>query len=62
MLLLKGEFIPYKDLRSHFWKTLAKIYDHDENGCINRVELDTMLESIGSTLTEETVDKLVRIF
>lgn len=59
MILLKGKFTTYKELKSNFWKSLAKQYDHDDNGCINRVELETMLESIGSTLSEERISKLV---
>lgn len=49
-------------LRYNFWNALSKIYDHDENGRLNRIELLTMLESIGSTLTESSINAIFSRF
>lgn len=59
-LLVKACFISYDVLRKNFWEILAKHYDHDDNGKLNRVELTTMLGSIGSTLSEDTLDAILR--
>lgn len=37
---------------------LSKLYDHDENGKLNRVELLSMLESVGSTLSETSMSDI----
>ncbi|RHZ44097.1 hypothetical protein Glove_759g11 [Diversispora epigaea] len=54
-LVIKIKFVPYEQLRTQFWMALAKIYDSDENGVMNFVEIETMLNSIGSSLTVETI-------
>lgn len=59
-LLVKACFISYDVLRKNFWEVLARQYDHDENGRLNRVELSTMLASIGSTLSEDTLDAIIK--
>lgn len=59
-VLVKACFISYDVLRKNFWGILAKQYDHDDNGKLNRVELTTMLESIGSTLSEDTLDAILQ--
>jgi hypothetical protein len=42
-LHIKGWFIPYSDLKLRFWKEMARMYDSDENGKLNRVEFEAML-------------------
>jgi phosphatidylserine decarboxylase len=59
-ILVKACFISYDMLRKNFWEVLAKQYDHDDNGKLNRIELTTMLESIGSTLSEASLDEILR--
>ncbi|CAG8434726.1 9000_t:CDS:10 [Scutellospora calospora] len=54
-LVVRLKFVPYEVLRSQFWCALAKIYDSDENGVLNFVEIETMLSSLGSSLTNETI-------
>ncbi|RUS21554.1 phosphatidylserine decarboxylase-domain-containing protein [Endogone sp. FLAS-F59071] len=56
-LIYYAKFLSYPDLRRRFWRALCRAYDADENGMIGRMELRTMLDSIGSTLRKETVDK-----
>lgn len=59
-ILVKVCYISYDVLRKNFWEILAKQYDHDDNGKLNRIELTSMLESIGSTLSEDTLDAILR--
>ncbi|ORX87751.1 hypothetical protein BCR32DRAFT_215001 [Anaeromyces robustus] len=54
-LKIRIKFLPYKDLRRNFWYALAKTYDSDSNLSINHIELQAMLDSIGSTVSDETI-------
>ncbi|CAG8598671.1 1042_t:CDS:10 [Paraglomus occultum] len=56
-LFIKTRFVPYALLRIQFWHALSKVYDSDENGVLNYVELTTMLNSIGSSLSQATIEK-----
>lgn len=55
-LYLRAKYMPYPALRQQFWRAMLRQYDADESGKISRVELTTMLESLGSTLSENTID------
>lgn len=55
-LVIKVKFVPYEQLRTQFWMALAKTYDSDENSVLNLVEIETMLNSLGSSLTSETIE------
>lgn len=55
VLIIHAGFIPSKTLRYNFWNTLSKMYDHDENGKLNSMELLTMLESLGCSFTEPII-------
>jgi phosphatidylserine decarboxylase len=55
-LVIKTKFVPYDMLRKQFWYALAKFYDSDGNKLLNYVELETMLSSLGSTLSQERID------
>jgi len=54
-LKIRIKFTPYRDLRRNFWYALAKTYDSDSNLSINHIELQAMLDSIGSTVSDETI-------
>ena len=54
-LQFKASFTPFAELRRAFWSTLAKQYDFDDNGRVNMIELSTMLDSIGSSLSDATI-------
>ena len=43
-------------MRQKFWRTYLKQYDADDNNVISRLELTSMLDSLGSTLSKETID------
>ena len=62
ILTIRAKFMPYKALRQQFWRALLKQYDADESGKIDKVELTTMLDSLGSTLHESTIEGFFKRF
>jgi phosphatidylserine decarboxylase len=61
-LFLKAKYVPYPALRQQFWRAMLRQYDTDESGCISKVELTTMLDTLGSTLKESTIDGFFKRF
>ncbi|KAJ3154639.1 hypothetical protein HDU89_007877 [Geranomyces variabilis] len=55
-LKIKYTFTPYKDLRRNFWLTLIKEFDNEASGQINKVQLTAMLDSLGSTFSDESIN------
>jgi phosphatidylserine decarboxylase len=55
-LYIRAKYLPYQALRQQFWRAMLRQYDADESGRIDKVELTTMLDSLGSTLHESTID------
>lgn len=55
-LHLKVAYFPYPALRQQFWRCMLKEYDSDDSGMISRIELTTMLDTLGSTLSSRTID------
>lgn len=53
---VKAKYMPYPALRQQFWRVMLKQYDADDSGRISKVELTTMLDTLGSTLKESTID------
>ena len=62
VLTVRAKYMPYKALRQQFWRALLKQYDADESGKIDKVELTTMLDSLGSTLHESTIEGFFKRF
>ncbi|KAA1115026.1 hypothetical protein PGT21_029757 [Puccinia graminis f. sp. tritici] len=54
-LSIKAKFIPYSAMRQVFWRKYLEEFDTDESGTISTTELTSMLDSLGSTLTRETI-------
>lgn len=54
-LHFKAKYVPYPALRQQFWRHMLIEYDSDDSGRISRVELTTMLDTLGSTLHESTI-------
>lgn len=52
----RAKFQPYAELRQRFWAQYLKQYDTDDTGAISHVELTSMLDSLGSTLSAQTID------
>lgn len=61
-LFIKAKYVPYPALRQQFWRSMLKQYDTDESGRISQVELTTMLDTLGSTLRESTIDGFFQRF
>lgn len=61
-LHVKAKFVPYPALRQQFWRVLLRHYDVDETGEISRVELTSMLDSLGAVLKESTIDSFFKRF
>ncbi|KAL5386811.1 hypothetical protein DPSP01_003830 [Paraphaeosphaeria sporulosa] len=61
-LYIKAKYLPYKALRQQFWRAMLKQYDADDSGLIDKVEITTMLDTLGSTLHESTIDGFFRKF
>lgn len=62
VLTLRAKYMPYPALRQQFWRSMLKQYDTDENGSISKVELTTMLDTLGSTLRDSTIDSFFKRF
>jgi len=54
-LSIKAKFIPYSAMRQVFWRKYLEEFDTDGSGTISTTELTSMLDSLGSTLTRETI-------
>ena len=61
-LYIKAKYLPYDALRQQFWRAMLKQYDSDETARVSKVELTTMLDTLGSTLKESTIDGFFRRF
>lgn len=61
-LYIKAKYVPYPALRQQFWRAMLKQYDTDESGRISKVELTTMLDTLGSTLKESTIESFFKRF
>ncbi|KAI7872491.1 phosphatidylserine decarboxylase-domain-containing protein [Spinellus fusiger] len=57
-LTVRVKFMPYSELRRTFWLTLANAHDVDGNKKMSKLEVSTMLESLGSTLSDTTLNSL----
>lgn len=61
-LHIRAKYLPYTALRQQFWRAMLKQYDSDENAKVSKVELTTMLDTLGSTLRESTIDSFFQRF
>lgn len=61
-LTIKAKYVPYPALRQQFWRAMLRQYDTDDSGRISKVELTTMLDTLGSTLKESTIDGFFKRF
>lgn len=59
-LRVRAKFVSYRNLRRRFWLGLAKAYDTADNvnggGQFSKVQIQTMLEGLGSTLSGKTIN------
>ncbi|EGG11740.1 uncharacterized protein MELLADRAFT_46768 [Melampsora larici-populina 98AG31] len=61
-LFIKAKYVPYSALRQVFWRKYLESFDTDESGTISKIELVSMLDSLGSTLSSETIESFFRRF
>jgi len=61
-LHIRAKYLPYSALRQQFWRLMLKQYDADDSGRIDKVEMTTMLDTLGSTLKESTIDSFFHRF
>lgn len=52
----RAKYQPYDALRQRFWRQYLKQYDTDDTGNLSHLELTSMLDSLGSTLSRSTVN------
>ncbi|CAG7849378.1 Phosphatidylserine decarboxylase proenzyme 3 {ECO:0000303/PubMed:19286980} {ECO:0000255/HAMAP-Rule:MF_03209}; Contains: RecName: Full=Phosphatidylserine decarboxylase 3 beta chain {ECO:0000305}; Contains: RecName: Full=Phosphatidylserine decarboxylase 3 alpha chain {ECO:0000305} [Serendipita indica DSM 11827] len=52
----KAKYQPYDLLRQRFWANYLKQYDTDDTGAFSHLEITAMLDSLGSTLSRETLN------
>lgn len=62
VLHVKAKYLPYNALRQQFWRLMLRQYDADDSGRIDKVEMTTMLDTLGSTLKESTIDSFFQRF
>lgn len=55
-LTIRAKYEPYDALRQKFWRQYIAQYDVDGNNSLSYTELSAMLDSLGSTLTHETIE------
>ena len=60
VLYIRARYLPYRALRQQFWRAMLRQYDADESGKIEKIELVTMLDSLGSTLHNSTINGFFR--
>lgn len=61
-LTVRAKYEPYDALRQRFWRQYVLQYDADDTGALSYVELATMLDSLGSTLTRQTIESFFTQF
>lgn len=61
-LYIRAKYLPYQALRQQFWRAMLRQYDADESGFIDKIELTTMLDTLGSTLHNSTIDSFFTRF
>ncbi|KAG7089009.1 hypothetical protein E1B28_010722 [Marasmius oreades] len=58
----RAKYQPYAALRQRFWYQYLKQYDTDDTLNISHLELTSMLDSLGSTLTDSTINSFFTRF
>lgn len=58
----RAKYQPYDALRQRFWLQYLKQYDSDDTGTISHLELTSMLDSLGSTLSHQTINSFFTRF
>ncbi|THX79228.1 hypothetical protein D6D04_05305 [Aureobasidium pullulans] len=59
---IRVKYLPYQALRQQFWRAMLRHYDADDTGNLDKVEITTMLDTLGSTLHEYTINSWFKRF
>lgn len=59
-ILVRAKYLPYPALRQQFWRAMLKQYDADENSRVSKLEMTTMLDTLGSTLKDSTIENFFK--
>jgi len=59
VIRFKAKYQPYDALRQCFWRQILPQYDIDDTSTLSHLEISSMLDSLGSTLSKETVDSFL---
>ena len=59
MFIFKAKYQPYDALRQRFWRQYLAQYDMDDTATFSHLQISSMLDSLGSTLSKETVDSFL---
>jgi phosphatidylserine decarboxylase len=62
VLYIQAKYLSYQALRQQFWRAMLRQYDADDSGTLDKVELTTMLDTLGSTLHNSTIDGFFKRF
>lgn len=57
-LLVRCSFHPMDSVKKSFWHHVAAQFDQDDTGSLNLVEFETMMNSIGPKLDDQTLDAI----
>ncbi|KAG9314770.1 hypothetical protein JVU11DRAFT_3853 [Chiua virens] len=55
-MIPRAKFQPYDALRQRFWAQFLQQYDTDDTNALSHLEITSMLDSLGSTLSTQTID------
>ncbi|KAL0066522.1 phosphatidylserine decarboxylase [Marasmius tenuissimus] len=59
-ITFRAKYQSYAGLRQTFWQTYLHQFDTDDNNTTSHLELTSMLDSLGSTITDETLDSFFK--
>ncbi|KAF8591150.1 hypothetical protein K439DRAFT_1327876 [Ramaria rubella] len=59
VITFRAKYQPYDALRQRFWRQYLAQYDVDDTASLSHLEISSMLDSLGSTLSRETVDSFM---
>ncbi|KAF5359407.1 hypothetical protein D9756_003659 [Leucocoprinus leucothites] len=62
MVSFRAKYQPYDALRQRFWRQYMKQYDADATNALSHVEITSMLDSLGSTLSSSTISNFFNRF
>ncbi|KAF7296465.1 Phosphatidylserine decarboxylase proenzyme 2 [Mycena chlorophos] len=55
-ITFRAKYQPYSLLRQRFWRQYLQQYDTDDTKMLSHIEITSMLDSLGSTLSASTID------